>query len=209
MKISCNIIQDLLPLYVDKVCSAETVELVEKHLEVCEDCRSELQILEEAPPQSEAHLDDTKIAKAANHSWKRAKRKSSVRGGVLVLAAIVLIISILIIPYTKQGMMWTVVLKREQLTQYAQELLEQGSTARTEYENYQVDPYPELGMVQFEVIGYVGFFYSTSGKPVGYQGTDMEFAMTEKGWIWRELTGDNWMYVEHIVGNWYWYEMHF
>lgn len=38
----CNIIRDLLPLYLDEVCTEESRELVEKHLERCEVCRREL-----------------------------------------------------------------------------------------------------------------------------------------------------------------------
>ena len=37
-KISCNIIGDLLPLYVDGAVSEETKKLVEEHLAECEDC---------------------------------------------------------------------------------------------------------------------------------------------------------------------------
>ena len=39
MKLSCNIILDLLPLYYDQVCSDETKALVEEHLSSCESCR--------------------------------------------------------------------------------------------------------------------------------------------------------------------------
>ena len=32
MKYSCNMIQDLIPLYIDGVCSEESKEAVEQHL---------------------------------------------------------------------------------------------------------------------------------------------------------------------------------
>ncbi|MBQ6807107.1 MAG: zf-HC2 domain-containing protein, partial [Lachnospiraceae bacterium] len=35
----CPVIQDLLPLYHDDVCSKESRELVKKHLENCDICR--------------------------------------------------------------------------------------------------------------------------------------------------------------------------
>jgi len=38
MKISCDIISDLLPLYYDDVCSRSSRELIEEHLETCESC---------------------------------------------------------------------------------------------------------------------------------------------------------------------------
>lgn len=36
---NCNIIKDLLPLYVDECCSTESTELVRAHLAGCADCR--------------------------------------------------------------------------------------------------------------------------------------------------------------------------
>ena len=38
MKISCKIIEDLLPLYIDKVCSEESKKTVEEHLAQCSKC---------------------------------------------------------------------------------------------------------------------------------------------------------------------------
>lgn len=38
-KIHCNVIGDLLPLYIDKACSKESAELVEEHLQSCERCK--------------------------------------------------------------------------------------------------------------------------------------------------------------------------
>lgn len=39
MKISCNIIEDLLPLYVDDMVSEDSRQLVEEHLKECPSCR--------------------------------------------------------------------------------------------------------------------------------------------------------------------------
>ena len=38
-KISCNIIRDILPLYLDDVVSDETKQMVEEHLQSCASCR--------------------------------------------------------------------------------------------------------------------------------------------------------------------------
>lgn len=40
-EVKCTIIQDLLPLYVDEVVSKDTNELVEQHLQTCQDCQKE------------------------------------------------------------------------------------------------------------------------------------------------------------------------
>ena len=47
MKLDCDVIRDLLPLYHDRVCSEKTAELVQEHLSGCEDCRDYLEALDE------------------------------------------------------------------------------------------------------------------------------------------------------------------
>ena len=47
MKLDCEIIRDLLPLYGDNVCSEKSREAVEEHLRECETCREELKALGE------------------------------------------------------------------------------------------------------------------------------------------------------------------
>lgn len=39
MKYSCNLIRDLIPLYCDEICSEESREAVEAHMEECEECQ--------------------------------------------------------------------------------------------------------------------------------------------------------------------------
>ena len=38
-KINCNVIQDILPLYIEDAVSEDTKELVEEHLQNCEICQ--------------------------------------------------------------------------------------------------------------------------------------------------------------------------
>lgn len=45
MKKNCNIIRDLLPLYLDDVCSEESKKIVAEHLENCEECMKYLEQL--------------------------------------------------------------------------------------------------------------------------------------------------------------------
>lgn len=61
MKLSCKVIEDLLPLYHDGVCSPESAELVEEHLAGCEKCQAVLedydyQVGETAPVEDTAPL---------------------------------------------------------------------------------------------------------------------------------------------------------
>lgn len=42
MKASCNVIQDILPLYAENIVSEDSVKIVEEHLDSCETCRKYL-----------------------------------------------------------------------------------------------------------------------------------------------------------------------
>ena len=48
MRNECNIIRDILPLYADKMVSADTESFVEEHLIGCAECRAELEKLKVA-----------------------------------------------------------------------------------------------------------------------------------------------------------------
>mgnify|MGYP001019011165 CR=1 FL=1 len=95
MKLSCEVIKDLLPLYYDKVCSKESCSLVEEHLTQCPQCVNELQKLKmdlEKPSVSEGDVNAMKRISAA---WKKDKKVSFTRGSMLIsaLAAIICFIS--------------------------------------------------------------------------------------------------------------------
>lgn len=47
MKVSCDIIKDLIPLYAEGMLSEDSVQLVESHLESCEECRHMLNELKQ------------------------------------------------------------------------------------------------------------------------------------------------------------------
>jgi len=59
-KISCNVTKDLLPVYLDDICSEESKTLVEKHLQECEECK---QFLEEikAKEVTYNHTEETTL----------------------------------------------------------------------------------------------------------------------------------------------------
>ena len=55
--VSCGIIQDLLPLYCDGVCSEESQKTILSHIRTCENCREELRVMKlpmEIPEEREA-----------------------------------------------------------------------------------------------------------------------------------------------------------
>lgn len=44
---NCDVVKDLLPLYIDNVCSEKSKDIVENHIIVCDSCSDELKIMKE------------------------------------------------------------------------------------------------------------------------------------------------------------------
>ena len=136
---------------------------------------------------------------------------------VSFLAFAILLVTLSFAAYTKQGMMTVVKLGEKQLTAYAETLIaecgnEENLPEKARGFGYRVDVCSFSKCVFFKHYTFkeTGFFYSLSGAPVGYLGQDVVFEKSGDGWLWNEGVGsDNWFYAEHIVGNWYWYEMHY
>ncbi len=91
-KISCDIIKDVLPLYVDGVVSNATKEMVEEHLISCDSCRKEAELLKQdiiLPTSKNIQLSEAKIFK---------KLKSHLRKkNVIILVSTILATTLLII----------------------------------------------------------------------------------------------------------------
>lgn len=91
MKLSCNVAQDLLPLYHDGVCSDESRTLVEAHLEGCERCRSLLRELrgELALPHEEP--DDLSTMKKLGAQVRKGNKRAWLKGAAAVLAVVLVL----------------------------------------------------------------------------------------------------------------------
>lgn len=89
----CEVIRDLLPLYVDGVCSEESKAAVEAHLESCESCKAEYQRLLDAEkmiPEQEMNL--TQAEEKQIKALRRVKRNLNKRRVLaVVLTAVVLL----------------------------------------------------------------------------------------------------------------------
>ena len=60
MKCKCGIIKDLLPLYVDQVCSEESNELIEEHLSECVNCKAYMDLLRKSQDVEAVAYDEEK-----------------------------------------------------------------------------------------------------------------------------------------------------
>lgn len=88
-KISCNIVRDVLPLYLDDVVSDETKEMVEEHLKSCEACKREAAIMKQEvifPINANAQLAEAKVLKNLKTNIHRKKIVVGIISAILAVA---------------------------------------------------------------------------------------------------------------------------
>lgn len=94
--IPCNIIEDLLPLYVDGVCSDETIELIESHIESCENCKQKLELMKTNLPKVniEKNIEDSKMLNKLSDTWIR-KTRVDIKASVITVVFYIFMIGVL------------------------------------------------------------------------------------------------------------------
>ena len=93
MKTSCKIIEDLLPMYHDGICSEESAALIEEHLHECPNCsqilaslRGEIEFETAHPANDLKPLEE--IQQRISREKKRFGRRNALIAAVLVIAII-------------------------------------------------------------------------------------------------------------------------
>lgn len=86
--VSCEIIQDLLPLYSDGVCSEESGNLIQTHVQTCEKCGKALQAMKR-PLRGEETRETVETAQAASRAWKKNRKRAFWTGLSLVAALVI------------------------------------------------------------------------------------------------------------------------
>lgn len=90
-KTPCEVIKDLLPLYVDDICSEKSKEIIEEHLLECEECRDYLDSLKGDIPPVVSESEAAEIQEAETSFFKKVKHKMTIQkwafcGMLLVIA---------------------------------------------------------------------------------------------------------------------------
>lgn len=94
MKINCKIIQDLLPLYYDTVCSDESRQLVDEHLKECEKCSEQLKILADGEIEEKININIEKEKINSLKSLKKKLIKRNVRTSIISIIVVLIIVGI-------------------------------------------------------------------------------------------------------------------
>lgn len=87
---NCNIIKDLLPSYIDEICSEETAKAVEEHIEQCEKCQQYLTMMKQPTNSIQLSSEGVTVAK---EPFKRINKK--IRIQVLTAIAITFMMTII------------------------------------------------------------------------------------------------------------------
>lgn len=80
-KIDCEIVQDLLPIYIEGLTHEVTTKVVSEHLDDCGDCKDVYQLMKE--PEERVEVEEVK---QLNKFLKRIKMKGLITGALIIIA---------------------------------------------------------------------------------------------------------------------------
>ena len=93
MKLNCNVIRDLLPLYADQICSSESRELVDGHLADCRECSALLQQMCSTEIESDLKSEtENVILNQARFFRRRSAVAGAVIAGIFMIPILVCLI---------------------------------------------------------------------------------------------------------------------
>lgn len=90
-KLNCEIIKDLIPLYVDNVCSSETKSVVDEHIEECKACNEFYRAIKNAPTLPSVETDVDKAVVKVGKKMKKHTKKAVIKA-VSIIMSILLVI---------------------------------------------------------------------------------------------------------------------
>ena len=95
-KLTCDVVQDILPLYAEGLASGDSRRLVEAHLEICDACRKQLDAMrshEEFPADT-----DAEPLRRLKRLLQRKKAQTVVMSVLAALCTVVIVIGYLVSP---------------------------------------------------------------------------------------------------------------
>lgn len=90
MNVPCRLIEDLLPLYHDEICSQESRELVEEHVQGCPACQQSLNAMEEGLDHPQEDAEEAAALKSAQAGWKKRRKISRYKGGLIAILVVLI-----------------------------------------------------------------------------------------------------------------------
>ena len=84
MKITCDVIQDLMPSYIEGILSEDSKALVEEHMGTCQECRKMLEIMKEEQGKEQNQM------RSSAATLKKIRKKLIVRRVLTATVAVIL-----------------------------------------------------------------------------------------------------------------------
>ncbi len=84
MKLPCEMIRDLLPLYHDNVCSEITQAIVAEHLKTCDSCAAALKRIQQEVEVPKLDTDEGKLLRSIRRKIKQKTRRNGILIGLSV-----------------------------------------------------------------------------------------------------------------------------
>lgn len=93
----CNIVRDLLPSYIDELCSDDSKAFIEEHLKVCSECKEIYEMMSEGESKpEEITIDQKKIIDNVRSKMQKDIRKRKFAFGIVsIIVILAIVISIL------------------------------------------------------------------------------------------------------------------
>jgi len=96
MNLPCKVVEDLLPMYFDCLCSDETAVLVEAHLKNCPACSRILVQLQSEFELEQKPIDDMKPLVALRKKWQKNRWSNIGKGICIALAAVAAAVAVML-----------------------------------------------------------------------------------------------------------------
>lgn len=101
---NCEVIRDLLPLYVDDACSEETRRIIDEHTQTCPDCANMLKELQSHEIEEDLREEKNEVIR---YQARRFKRRSTAVGSVIAgLFMIPILVCLIVNLCTGAGLGW-------------------------------------------------------------------------------------------------------
>lgn len=135
-KESCSLIKDLLPLYIDDLCSNESMKIIKNHLADCTECSKEYEQLTNQPKIKIVNDNSTELIKGVGKMFKKDKKKAIIKTISIFLAVFILlgVFAFLKLPLMLYENKFSSVSS-------ACEVLESGDNSKSNYSNEYFDLY--------------------------------------------------------------------
>ena len=103
MKTECEVIRDLLPLYVDEICSGQSREIVEEHLKECEECSGILKKLQNTEIERDLKTEKEDVISYGVRKFRQLSAKTGITVSGLLLVPILAFLVINLIAGSQMG----------------------------------------------------------------------------------------------------------